>query len=226
MNSQIGSKPTCAYRRQGLAAGAAMLATLVLVGPVCSAPSGYVGTRAGLSDDALTSDENSVVGELFGGVRINDHWAVELGFFGTDKDLEPFPDTEENALENNLRLRGAALSARYTWPLSERLRLHLRAGLASFDLHLESSYIVTQGIGTPLETSQVYRYKVEDNNIGAVLALGVDTAVNERWRLGVELQHYRGDLRLGHGWSDFGIDEVFNKSGSLQAAMLTLASEF
>jgi opacity protein-like surface antigen len=190
--------------------------------PARAADRGYVGLRAGISDDNLSEDERSGIGELFGGLRIGRNWAVELGLFGTHKDLGRITDHEGRTLENGLDLRGAALSARYTVPLTERANLHLRGGIANFDLSYRSTLTQTS---TSDPDPRTIRYAVDGNNFGGVVAVGVDFAIGTRWRLGAELQHYRGDLRLGHDGGSVFVN-AFNRSGSLQALSLSAVAEF
>jgi Outer membrane protein beta-barrel domain len=187
---------------------------------------GYVGTRLGLSDDVLSSGENSVLGELFGGIRINEHWAVEASLFGTNKDRGRVPDVFQNTEGNHLRLRGATLSARYTWPLTELARVHLRGGVANLDTRYRYSVVQTELYPSKPVDPLVFRGEVDGNSFGGVLAIGIDTKFGDRWRIGAELQHYRGDLRLVQDSNDSFYRTKFNQSGSLQAAVLTLAAEF
>lgn len=228
MNIQIKSNARCIYDRLGLLVGAAVLSILVPVGPDCFAASRYVGVRAGLSDAGrdgnLGTQAKGGAGELFGGLRLDEHWAIELGFFGTDLDMGELPYFPDTTRDNDLKLRTTTLSARYVLPLGEQARVHLRGGIASFDLDYLARFRFPTEPGSPLDPADG-GVNIYDNNIGSVLAVGVDTAIGQRWRAGIELQHYRGDFKVGddHGFS---VDQGFNRKGSLQVAMLSLSAEF
>ena len=142
--------------------------------------------------------------------------------FGTHKDLGRVTDHEGRTLDNGLDVRGAALSVRYTAPLTERTNLYLRGGIANFDLSYRSTLTQTS---TSDPVPRTIRYAIDGNNVGGVVALGADFAVGGRWRLGAELQHYRGDLRLGHDGGSVFVT-AFNRSGSLQALSLSAIAEF
>ena len=200
----------------------AVAALAAVCHPARAADRGYIGLRAGISDDNLGEDEQSGIGELFGGLRFGPQWALELGVFGTHKDLGRVTDHEGRTLDNGLDVRGAALSVRYTAPLTERTNLYLRGGIANFDLSYRSTLTQTS-TGDPVP--RTIRYAIDGNNIGGVVALGADFAVGGRCRLGAELQHYRGDLRLGHDGGSVFVT-AFNRSGSLQALSLSAIAEF
>lgn len=191
---------------------------------------GYVGTRVGASYDNVDTRGTGAMGELFGGFRFTENWALELGIFGMTEsvDLPVESSVLNNLTGDRLQMRGASISARYTLPISERVRFYGRVGLANFDVEqrLEVQVLAIQG-NPPVATEVTYPIVTHGNSFGSVLALGVDTALSQRWRVGAELQHYRGDLREGpvsanEPWRGM----AFNQSGSLQAAMVTLVADF
>jgi len=206
------------------------LLSMLLAGATHAAstdPGGYVGLRGGLSDAGrdgfIGTQAKGSAGELFGGLNFGEHWAVELGFFGTDMDLGKFPHFPETTDDNDLRVRATTLSARYDLPLGERARVHLRGGVASFDLDYRSRFRFPSEPGSPPNPYEG-RFNLDGNSIGSVLAVGVDMAIGRGWRAGVELQHYRGDLKASDG-GQFG-PMGFNREGSIQTAMMSLSAEF
>jgi opacity protein-like surface antigen len=215
---------------------AAALATVILVsatGAASAATSGYIGTRVGVSDggvdSGLGSDSDGVAGELFGGVRLSERWAVELGFFGIDSDLGNYaisPQVTET-LQNRSKLRGTALSARYEIPMGSRTRLHLRAGISNLDLDYKLRYNYSPDNGMPASTVSEGRLELSSNSLGSVLALGVDTALNDIWSIGAELQSYRGDMRLKTYRDEYGgFRPALDGTGSVQTAVLSLTANF
>lgn len=201
---------------------AAMLSLLGTVG-VAAEPGGYLGARIGVSDDAPGIEGSGRAGELFGGYRINDHWAVELGFLRLTDDYPPVEAAGVVADGNGIRLGGAALSARYDWAMGERFQAHARVGAANLDIRTQSSLI---GLSLEDPTPVIYRWKHHGNVMASVLALGVEARLSNHWQLGVELQHYRGDLRLGLDEDSPYLVYEFNRPGSAQIAMLTATANF
>ena len=191
---------------------------------------GYVGTRVGASFDNVDTRGTGAMGEVFGGFRFNENWALELGIFGMSEsvDLPEASSTLYGLTGDRLEMRGTSISARYTLPISERVRFYGRVGLASFDVEqrLELEYIQFQG-NPPVAIEATRSIITHGNSLGSVVALGVDTALSRRWRVGAELQHYRGDLREGPVMVNGQLlDVAFNQPGSLQVAMVTLAADF
>jgi hypothetical protein len=205
-------------------AGAILILFTSAALPASAAGTGYVGTRIGFGnagrDRNIGTEAEGSVGELFGGIRLDEHWAIELGLFGTDLDVGDLPFFPDTTIDNRVRMRGAALSARYDMPLSRRASIHLRGGLANFDLDYRARFNFPSESGVP--DSAIGLFELDGNSMGSVLAVGVDTSISERWRVGVELQHYRGNLRT----DDDDIFDGFTRAGSLQTAMLSLSSEF
>ncbi len=213
-----------------LLASVSAIAWGIMVTVANAAPGGYVGTRVGASFDNVDTRGTGAMGEVFGGFRFNENWALELGVFGMTEsvDLPAESSILYNLTGDRLEMRGASISARYTLPISERVRFYGRVGLANFDVEqrLEVQVLAIQG-NPPVATEVTYPVVTHGNSFGSVLALGVDTALSQRWRVGAELQHYRADLREGRvmvngQW----VGEAFNQSGSLQAAMVTLVADF
>jgi hypothetical protein len=216
-----------------LCAGLAAIMLTAAAGTSSAATSGYIGTRAGISDGGVDAgfggDSDGTAGELFGGVRLNDRWAVELGFFGIDSDLGDYgvsPEVSET-LRNRSKLRGTELSARYEVPMGSRTRLHLRAGIVDLNLDYALRYRYLADNGTSPPTLRETGLELSSNSLGSMLALGVDTALNEVWSVGVELQSRRGDLRLNAPRDEYGGYRLaFNGTGSVQTAVLSLTANF
>lgn len=221
------------FPAHSLAAGLAAVIVVIATGAASAATSGYIGTRVGVSDggvdSGLGSDSDGVAGELFGGVRLSERWAVELGFFGIDSDLGAYavsPQVTET-LQNRSKLRGTALSARYEVPMGSRTRLHLRAGISNLNLDYKLRYNYSVDNGVPPPTVNEGRLDLSSNSLGSVLALGVDMALNDRWSIGAELQSYRGDMRLKTYRDEFGgFRPALDGTGSVQTAVLSLTANF
>lgn len=229
------SKNTAAHRQvttNRISSGLAAILLVVAAGTSAAATSGYIGTRAGVSDGGVDSgfgsDSDGVAGELFGGVRLSERWAIELGFFGIDTDLGAYgvaPEVTETH-KNQSRFRGTALSARYEVPMGSRTRLHLRAGITNLNLDYKLRYEYSVDSGTSAPMVREGGLELSSNSLGSVLALGVDTALSEVWTLGAELQSYRGDMRLQNQQDEHFVRPAFDGSGSVQAAVLSLTANF
>ncbi len=212
--------------------GLAAITLVMATGNATAAASGYVGTRVGVSnggvDSTLGSDRDGYAGELFGGIRLNERWAIELGFFGIDSDLGAFSQYEEvtQTHENRAKFRGTALSARYEVPMGELTRLHLRAGLTNMDLDYKLHYDYSIDNGTAGNIDGSGRLQLSGNSIGTVLALGVETALDDIWSVGAELQHYRGDMRIKQHSDQGNPSLAFDGSGSVHTAVLSLTANF
>jgi hypothetical protein len=232
MNSNGNNAAQPFVAASGVWAGLAAVILGMATDTASAAASGYVGSRAGVSyggvDSTLGEDRNGFAGELFGGLRLNDRWAIELGFVGIDSDLGEFSHSEEitQTHENRAKFRGTALSARYEVPMGELTRLHLRAGLTSMDLDYRLHYDYSIGNGSTGPIVGTGRLEQSGSGIGTVLALGIETALDEIWSVGVELQHYRGDMRLKRHLDDAGWRLAFDGSGSVQTAVLSLTANF
>jgi Outer membrane protein beta-barrel domain len=224
-------------QRQGmthrLCAGLATIIFATAAGTSSAATSGYIGTRVGVSDggvdSGLGSDSDGFVGELFGGVRLNERWAVELGFFGIDSDLGDYAISQQvtETLQNRSKLRGTALSARYEVPMGSRTRLHLRAGISNLNLDYTLRYNYSVDNGMPPPTVHEGRLELSSDSLGSVLAVGFDTALNDIWSIGAELQSYRGDMRLKTYRDDLGgFRPALDGTGSVQTAVLSLTANF
>ncbi len=214
--------------------GKATAAAMALMSGIASATetdvsAGYVGTRFGISNDNIDTRGSGVIGEVFAGFNINARWAIELSGFGahTDVDLSEFSN-EFGLTGDKVSVHGASISARYAVPLGANWRVYGRGGLTHLDL--KERLLARVGVidpDTPVAGEETRPIVTEGDSIGAVIALGVDTALGRRWRVGAELQYHQGDLRVGPRLQDgqylgFG----FNRSGSLRVAMLTLTTDF
>lgn len=216
-----------------LSTGLAAIVLTMSMGTAVAADSGYIGTRVGISDGGvdsrLGSSSDGTAGELFGGFRLNERWAIELGFFGIDADLGRHPGWSEpiQTLRNRSKFRGTALSARYEVPMGSRTRLHLRAGLTDLNLDYKSRYRYSIDDGASAPIVRESGFEMSSNSLGSVLALGVDTALNDIWSVGAELQSYRGDMRLKEDRDDMGGWRVaLDRTGSVQTAVLSLTASF
>ncbi len=226
-NFPIRKKSPCTVR---LLASISVLAWGSVVTVANADAGGYVGTRKGASFDNVETRGTGAMGEVFGGFRFNENWALELGVFGMSEsvDLPEQSSTLYGLTGDRLEVRGASISARYTLPISERVRFYGRVGLASFDVEqrLELEYIQIQG-NPPVAIEATRSIVTHGNSLGSVVALGVDTALSQRCRVGAELQHYHADLREGPVMAGGQqVNVAFNQSGSLQAAMVTLVADF
>lgn len=230
MRTEILNSSVCA-------AAARKLLICLLLGTVCASKSvaatagGYLGVRGGYADAGadrnLGIQSKGPAAEVFAGLRLGAHWAIELGHFGMGLDMGALPAGTAQALDNDLDIRGTALSARYEAPLTARTAIHLRGGISSFDLDYRARYTYVPTTGPQAGELIEDHVQLDESNVGTVLALGVDTALNERWRVGIELQQYRGDIKLGEIRDPVYYGRVgFNRKGSIYAALLSLSAAF
>jgi opacity protein-like surface antigen len=154
---------------------------------------GYVGLRGGGSDANEGLGESGGFGELFGGYRIDDRWAIEAGYIARDASV-PAP---ADPLDDESRFRALALTARTDFALSDRTTLHLRGGLAAthveYDLRLRS--VASDSAGNV--TTEDVTIRSDEHDVGWLVAAGVDYRLGERWSLVAELQHLVGEYSIG-----------------------------
>lgn len=174
----------------------ALHATALLIGMAAGADAsadGYVGLRGGGSDADEGLGESGGFAELFGGFRFDDRWAIEAGYIARDGSV-PAP---ADPLDDESRFRAFTLTARRDFALSDRLSLALRGGLAASDVDydLRLREVVTDGSGNV--TTRDVTTRSSENDVGWIVAAGIDYRLSERWSLGAELQHLIGEYAVG-----------------------------
>ncbi len=211
--------------RSGLALAIAMIAAYAEP----SFAGGYVGVRAGSGDGNESIGESGGAAQLFAGYRFDDTWSIEGSFVERDAGLE-FPEGYVGAdgrfhpyllARARADYRAITLAARADVPLTARLRLHGRAGLVASDID-QTLRIRDDVNGAVFDSTST----TGGSDVGWLAGFGVDWKLDERWAIGLDLEHLAGDYRASCDFDTGTLDCGFRDGGSLQILSLSLTAEF
>lgn len=141
------------------------------------APIGYVSAGVGAARVAVdctgttSCDRTSAGYRVLGGVRLNERWSAELGWFDWGHaDGQALAGTVP--IEMRARGTGVGLGLAYFAPLSPGWQAAVRFGLASNRSRLEGSTVVA---GLPVSVSDSSRHTQP------YLGVGLDYAIDRQW---------------------------------------------
>lgn len=176
------TRSACISRRLATATVLATTATAAITASAQSftvepAPIGYFSAGVGAARIAVdcagtTACDRTATGyRVLGGVRLNERWSAELGWFdwGHADGQAPAGTTP---IELRARGTGVGLGLAYQAPLSAGWQAAVRFGLASNRSRLEGSTVVT---GLPVSVSDSSRHTQP------YLGVGLDYVIDRQW---------------------------------------------
>ena len=133
----------------------------------------------GLATTAFATDERDVAYRLFGGYQFNRYFAVEGGWFDLGRFGFEATTSPAGTLSGNVRMRGLNMDVVGSLPLTERLSLLGRVGVA---------HAQTRGsFGASGAAPMLYpSASTSERSAGIKYGLGVGWRLNESWDLRAE----------------------------------------
>ena len=164
-----------------LAMGAAQAQTNATMPAADTAPHAYVGISTGMVKDSISNDRKRTT-KLFGGVDLDQNWAVEAGYTYMGKTGFWVPQGANDLGHVDIKGYGAYAAAKYTMPLGERSSVYGKLGLS--------------------HTSHKYRsgapgWNFTDSSNGLYAAAGIQYKLTEHLSTFAEYERYGKRLPNG-----------------------------
>jgi OOP family OmpA-OmpF porin len=164
-----------------LSMGAAQAQTNAAMASADTSPQVYAGVSTGMVKDSISNDTKRTT-KLFGGVDLDQNWAIEAGYTYLGKSgfwVSPEPN---GLVGVSVKGYSAYAAAKYTMPLSERSSVYGKLGL-SHSAHKYSG-------GTP-------GWNFTDSSNGLYAAAGLQYKLTEHVSTFVEYERYGKRLPNG-----------------------------
>ncbi|MGV3571258.1 MAG: outer membrane beta-barrel protein [Ramlibacter sp.] len=145
----------------------------------------------GLATSSLSDDERDMGYKLFGGYQVNRNFGIEAGWFDLGEMGYRATTTPPGTLRGDVKVRGFNLDAVGTLPLTDRLSLLGRVGVAQ--VRTRGSFAATGAVTNPYGGT---RRSATDT--GLKLGAGLSWRLAEAWEVRGEYERLRIDDSVGN----------------------------